>query len=427
MIYLLEWAFLVDYIKRQEQAMSIVNIETLFDLLEEKGEPEKLKLYDVVNGEAHIPVSGVLTRKISWIDMILGTATKLTYDQIAEAVGQADLDPQVERIVLDVNSPGGYLDGVDVSAQAVGNAEKPTEARVDNLAASAAYWISSQTDKITATSPVAAFGSIGVIIDFLDPTRYFKEMGLDRVLIASTDAPEKKAAYEPLTKKGEKVWQKELDDLHGVFASRVAEGRKTTPEKVNSDFGRGAVLIAEDAKKVGMIDKIKGISKQDIGETEGVAPDEAAPEAAISNTGEVKNMNLDELKKENPVLHAEIFEAGREEGEAKGIKQERERVLALIGWKEADTENEKVASIVAEAIASGKSEEEVKPQLSVAVRDFAKGPGAEGENPPGVSTAATSTGAGAGDGYTAEEIAAAEKAGLSVEDLKKYGPKGKEE
>jgi len=153
----------------------------------------------------------------------------------------------------------------------------------------------------------------------------------------------------------------------------------------------------------------------------GVA-DEAA-EAAISNIGEIKDMTLDELKKENPALYAEIFEAGRKEGEADGIKQERERVLALIGWKEADAENEKVASIVAEALASGKTEEEVKPQLSVAVRDFGKGAGKDGENPPNVSTAASSTGAGAGDGFTAEDHAAAEKAGLSAEDLKKYGPK----
>ncbi len=392
MKYLLEKTFLIDYIKRQEQALSIVNIETLFDLLEEKDKPDKPKLYNVVNGEAHIPVSGVLTRKISWIDMILGTATKLTYDQIAEALGQADTDPQVEKIVLDVNSPGGYLDGVDVSAQAVGSADKPTEARIDNLAASAAYWIASQADKITATSPVAMFGSIGVIIDFLDPTRYFKEQGLDRVLIASTDAPEKKAAYEPLTKKGEKVWQKELDDLHGVFASRVAEGRKTTSEKVNSDYGRGAVLVAEDAKNVGMIDKIQGISKQDIGETEGVAPDEAAPGATKTKNKGVKLMTLEEFRAENPGLYAEVLKKGRETG----ISEEHKRVTQFMSWAENVPECKEV---VAEAIISGKSMEEAHPLIEGAIRKAAQagkdGKGQAGDDTPGdVATGTTKTGSG---------------------------------
>ncbi|MBW8003119.1 MAG: hypothetical protein FVQ80_14050 [Planctomycetes bacterium] len=108
---------------------------------------------------------------------------------------------------------------------------------------------------------------------------------------------------------------------------------------------------------------------------------------------ENKPVTLERLRVENPRLYEEVAKLGR----AEGVKAERLRVSVLKRWLDSGTVNEKVASIVAEAIASGKTEEEVLPRLLVADRD---------------------------PEFSRNETALAEKAGLSIEDLKKYGPRG---
>jgi len=78
------------------------------------------------------------------------------------------------------------------------------------------------------------------------------------------------------------------------------------------------------------------------------------------------------------------------------IKKERERVFALERWKERDAgKNEAIRSIVGEAVASGKTEEEVRPQLVVA---FLK------HNPK-------------------KDEKAAKLAGMTLEEYRKYSPK----
>jgi len=328
--------------------------------------------------------------------MIFGNAPSLTYDEIALAMGQADADPMVKKIVLDVNSPGGTVDGVDVAAQAVKNASKPTEARVDNLAASGAYWICSQADNITATSPAAAFGSIGVIAELMDDTRAWKEIGVDIVLIGSTDAPAKKAAYQPTTEEGQAVWQKELDDLHAVFAGRVAEGRSVSVEKVNSDFGQGGLVIAADAKKVGMIDRVDGTAEPTEEEPDieiesenintGVAGDTAAKADGKSKTGRGTIMTPTELLKEHPECYAAIKEIG--------VAEERKRIAKLQAWADSDPV---CTEIVAKAIVSGDSAEDVMPQLMAAIKKSTRSEEGNTENPPLVGTAQTRSGSGEGE------------------------------
>jgi len=396
LIYALERKTLTSFLRMCARLEMNPDINVLFDLMSGSEKEKTPQLYILRDGEAHISIQGILSRKRSFWAMIFGSAPSLTYDEIALAVGQADADPIVKTIVLDINSPGGSVDGVDVAAQAVKNATKPTEARVDNLAASGAYWIASQANNIMATSPAAAFGSIGVIAELMDDTRAWKEIGVDIVLIGSTDAPAKKAAYQPTTKEGQAVWQKELDDLHAVFAGRVAEGRNVSIEKINSDFGQGGLVIAIDAKKAGMIDRIDGMAEPTEAEPDieiesedinaGVAGDTAAKADGKSKTGRGTIMTPTELLKEHPECYAAIEEIG--------VQKERKRIAKLQAWADSDPV---CTEIVAKAIVSGESAEDVMPQLMAAIKKSSQ-PGEKSlENPPQVHTGQTTTGSGEGD------------------------------
>ena len=146
-------------------------------------------------GAAHIPVSGILVKSPDWVDKFLaesyGRDMPCTYQGICNAMAKAELDDAVTKIIFDVDSPGGDVDGVDKAAQAVAALKKPCEARVDYMAASAAFWLSSQCDSITGTSPVASFGSIGVVMVLWDWSKAMEEFGISEVVITSTDAPDK--------------------------------------------------------------------------------------------------------------------------------------------------------------------------------------------------------------------------------------------
>jgi hypothetical protein len=54
---------------------------------------------------------------------------------------------------------------------------KPVHAFIDDLGASAAYWVASQAQAVYATAS-ARVGSIGVILPFIDSTEAFKQAGL---------------------------------------------------------------------------------------------------------------------------------------------------------------------------------------------------------------------------------------------------------
>jgi ClpP class serine protease len=356
------------------------------------------------SGAAHIPVSGILVKAPDWVDKILaehyGVPFPCTYQGICNAMARAEMDDAVTRIIFDVDSPGGVVDGVDKAAQAIRALKKPCEARIDYMAASAAFWLASQTGKITATTPVASVGSIGLVMVLYDWSKAMEDYGIAQVVITSTDAPDK--CPDIKTDEGIATLRKELDSVHAVFAERVASGRRCSIEKVNTEFGRGGLVFARDAVKVGMIDALdegpftpstedftdQGDSpdRTDNGE-DGAVGASAAAQAAQSQGGEGN------MPEDTKALEAAAMKAG--------VEAEKKRVAALTKWKAADPENEKLAQIVDEAIATDKTAEDVMPQIHVAIRDFAKQAGggaalpAGQENPPRVRTA-TSAGAAVG-------------------------------
>ena len=211
-------------------------------------EPQKEEYRTVNNDgvmEAIIPINGYLSKS---------RYNGSCYADIVENTQKADADPEIDKIVYLVSSPGGDVNGVEATANAIRNAKKATVARVDYMSASAAYWLATQADKIEATSKMAIFGSIGVLVSYYDWKQYFEKAGIKEYIITSSDAPNK--ALAPDTDEGMKEVMKRLDTMHGIFVEAVAKGRNTTVENINSNYGKGGVLTAEEALQVGMIDAI---------------------------------------------------------------------------------------------------------------------------------------------------------------------------
>lgn len=291
---------------------------------------------------AVIDISGVITPYSNILSALFGgTDVQSISDQFEDAVN----DPSVEGIVLRIDSPGGIITGVEELASTIAAARgtKPIIAYAYGNAASAAYWIASAADKIVA-GPTTSLGSIGVAMAVA------KDQDKGWVRFVSSNAPGK--MLNPESKEGQDSVQRRLDAMEAEFVGAIAAHRGISTEKVLSEFGRGDVLPAREAVRVGMADMVGGfrdalalmfdpdIQPKPQGDTMDKQANAAAP------TGDAETIRRDQvtaefLMREFPQIAGVLIREGREqsqdtiktqayeEGMQAGAKVERERIMAL--------------------------------------------------------------------------------------------------
>lgn len=206
---------------------------------------------------AIIPIHDVITKRASfWTDVMGGTSLDVLSLQLA----QARADDSVRAVVLDVDSPGGGVYGVDEVAEQLAelDAQKPVVAFVSGLAASAAYWLASSSSRIVA-SPSSDLGSIGVYALHFDTSGAMREAGIVPTLIKAGEFKAEGNPYFPLTDEDRDAMQARINVHMTRFVSRVARGRGVGVDVVRKDFGRGRVVDAKTAADVGMATDIGGI------------------------------------------------------------------------------------------------------------------------------------------------------------------------
>lgn len=280
--------------------------------------PGSSRLLNVAGDIAEIKVQGVLTDRPSFMAFFMGGGNT-TYGELRAALAEADADPEVSEIIMSVDSPGGTVAGLFDTLAAMRATSKPIEARVGGMAASAAFALVSEADKVVATNPAATFGSVGIA------RTIFVDDG--EKTITSTNAPNK--VPDVTTEEGVAVVRAELDDVHEIFVEAIAAGRGTTAEKVNGDFGKGGVFLAKEALNRGMIDAITG--------AENTNTSTASAIVGGKNT-EANSMNEQELLAKHPQLYAAVL--------GKGVTQERDRVNAhLIMGNATDSMDVAIAAV----------------------------------------------------------------------------------
>ena len=270
---------------------------------------------------AEIRVEGMLTESPDFFLWLFGIGNT-AFSHIRTALAAADADPTVKRISMFVDSPGGTVDGLFETLDALALTSKPITVRA-RRAQSAAFAIGAVAGKITAVNEAVPFGSIGVATEF--------RVRDDIVAITSREAPDKRP--DVTTPEGVATVQDQLDDVHDIFAERIAKGRGTTVKDVNQNFGRGRTVLARDAKRFGMIDTVakpkasRGAqASDDLGDAVVAAVLEPEPPAAEAATTKDNKMDIETLRREHP----EIASALIAEGNAAGVKQERSRCSAHV-------------------------------------------------------------------------------------------------
>ena len=268
--------------------------------------------YTIENGVATIDVRGLLVPETSSDYRSWGVTG---YANLADYIQQANDDYAVERIVLDIDSVGGYVKGQHLVDDTLANITKPIETFVSGNAYSAAYRIAVQTDQITA-SQFAGIGSIGTIVKHTERTGYLKQIG---VKVTNIRSGKWKAVFgddEPLNDEQLAEIQTGVDANAQEFFEHVARHRGLQADTIAALEGR--CFEAAQAKELGLIDAI----------ADSVAVSSSTKQSNTNPKTEGESMDLQEAQAKITALEAEKAQAVQEATDAKAAALAAQNALA---------------------------------------------------------------------------------------------------
>lgn len=204
---------------------------------------------------ALVPVLGTLMKQRSSMG---GTSTI----QLRRDIRQAAADPEVSAILLAIESPGGVVAGTSDLAEEVRQARrsKPVWAHVDDLGASAAYWVASQAEKVFANAPGALVGSIGTVMTVYDASGAAEREGVKAMVFATGPLKGAGTYGSAVTEEQARYFQSIVDGSQQEFDAAVRRGRKFSPEQLAA-VKTGGVWKATEAQRLGLIDGVQPLGK----------------------------------------------------------------------------------------------------------------------------------------------------------------------
>jgi protease-4 len=179
---------------------------------------------------------------------------------VARWIRIARRDKSIAAVVFRVDSPGGSAVASDTIWREVAltKKEKPFIVSMSDVAGSGGYWISMAATRIIA-QPQTLTGSIGVISGKFNLVGLFKKLGITSEKVTYGKEADLYSSFRKLTPEERSMIKKEILWIYDRFITKVAEGRNMKKEEVDR-IGKGRVWTGNQAKELGLIDEIGGLS-----------------------------------------------------------------------------------------------------------------------------------------------------------------------
>ena len=136
---------------------------------------------------AILNVQGPLFRRANMFTEFSGATS---YDILRRDLQVALDNRDIRSILLNIDSPGGAVNGCGELAKAIYAAEKPVVAYVGGMGASAAYWLATAARQVVIDDS-AEVGSIGVILGMTDTSEQDRARGVRDIEFVSSQSPMK--------------------------------------------------------------------------------------------------------------------------------------------------------------------------------------------------------------------------------------------
>ena len=282
-------------------------------------------------------------------------------------------DDSIAGVMLKIFSPGGTVSGnQDLADEVTALAgKKPVHAFIEDLGASAAYWIASQTQRIS-TNATGMVGSIGTFAVITDSSKAADQLGFKVHVVRAGEFKGAGVDGTEVTEKMLAEFQRNVDALNEHFLASVEAGRKMTPKQVKA-LADGRVHVGHEAVDIGLADAVSTFDeamavladavsvKSKMKGTKAMSDEKTAPAAAT----------LAELKAAFPSANAEFRESCQEAGmtiasahQAFALNQRDIKITSLektIGEQSAEIVELK-ASLATEQAARAEAEKKVGTQ-----------------------------------------------------------------
>jgi len=221
-------------------------------------------LYDALPGEKRKPgyrvrdsiavldIFGILTHRGS---IEADSSYLLGYQDIGRSLAVAVRDTGVRGIVLNIDSPGGEVDGAFQLAEQISQADaiKPVRAVIDGAGMSAAYLLAAAARDITATA-TSQVGSVGVVMRHVDWSEALAKEGVKISLIFAGAHKIDGNALEPLPPAVRGEMQALVDVIYDGFVGAVSGYRRLSAASVRATEAR--TYLAADGQAAGLVDAI---------------------------------------------------------------------------------------------------------------------------------------------------------------------------
>jgi protease-4 len=206
------------------------------------------------NGKvAIIPVSGPLMKNSGFFNT--GTL------ELAQLLKTIDDDDEFCGSVLMMDSPGGSTSSVSPMIEVLKSKTKPVITYVDDMAASAAYFIASYTDEIWASNPMAEVGSIGIMAMFMNDKKAYENQGIEIIEVYPPESNYKnKPINDAMDGDTRALIEEQLSPWAVYFQDAVKKNRKKLDLSVEGLLN-GKMFFATDAVKNGLINKIGSLEQ----------------------------------------------------------------------------------------------------------------------------------------------------------------------
>lgn len=249
-----------ELVKRLSSAMAagaprIAQAERLQDFLQAQDRINP----NVLGTTAVVPVTGPLEFKLSLMGYWMGGTS---YRALSRTIEQLANDPAIDRIVLDIDSPGGSVVGLRELCEQIYETRKIKNivAVANPLAASAALRIGAAAKQFWGIASCYV-GSLGSVTWLESWTEAYKMLGVDIRVYSDPDAKTETWPEKPISEDAEAHAKEVVAKATAEFVEDMAKYCAVSVKDVRDKFGGGRMIFGTEAAAAGLLNGIKSLDQ----------------------------------------------------------------------------------------------------------------------------------------------------------------------
>jgi len=232
--------------------ISVLGVFVLFSFIFEN--QLQLPLIPTRNEVLVIPIKGEITSQPCKTSLFYGKIECAYVKDIKETLKKAEESPSVKAIILEINSGGGEVIASRELMEAIRDFKKPIIAKIDEIAASGAYYVASAADEIVADKH-SIIGGIGVIMVIHHYYGLYEKLGINVTVIKSGKEKDIGSPYRPMTEEERKELKEMIDSIYEDLLLDISRNRNMDLDYLR-DIADGSIYLGKDAKDLGLVDEI---------------------------------------------------------------------------------------------------------------------------------------------------------------------------